>query len=128
MHLLGVSGGKATRNTRFQHDGAAVRFARQFREHFTSIYDDRWNEWGGPMAWPPRSPDLTPMDFLCVHIKALIYTSPVDSKEDLIIASIVNTAANIRQQPGMIECSCQSLLRRRRPFIDVYVRTFEHLI
>ena len=37
------------------------------------------------MAWPPRSPDLTTMDFfLWGHIKALIYTSPVDSEEDLV--------------------------------------------
>ena len=27
------------------------------------------------MIWPPRSPDLTPIDFfLCGHIKALTYT------------------------------------------------------
>jgi hypothetical protein len=50
MHLLGVSGRNATRKTWFQHDGAAACFARQFREHFTSIYDDRWNERGGPMT------------------------------------------------------------------------------
>jgi len=38
------------------------------------------------MAWPPRSLDLTPMVFfLWGHIKALIYTSPVDSEEDLIV-------------------------------------------
>jgi len=55
------------------------------------------------MAWPPRSPDLTPLDlFLWGHIKALIYTSPVDSEEDLI-ACIVEAAATIRQQPGIFE-------------------------
>jgi len=37
--------------------------------------------------------DLTPMDFfLQGHIKALIYTSPVDTEEDLI-ARIVDAAA-----------------------------------
>ena len=45
-----------------------------------------------PMSWPPRSPDLTPMGFLWNHIKALIYTSPVDSEEDRI-ACIVEGAA-----------------------------------
>ena len=39
----------------------------------------------GPMAWPSTSPDLTPMDFfLYGHIKVLIFTLPVYSKEDLI--------------------------------------------
>jgi len=33
------------------------------------------------MAWPPSSPDLTQMDlYLWGHIKALIYTSPIDSE------------------------------------------------
>jgi hypothetical protein len=50
-----------------------------------------------PMAWPPRSPDFTPMDFfLWEHIKALIYTSLFDSEEDLV-ARIVEVAATITQ-------------------------------
>ena len=123
MHLLRVSGGKATRNTCFRYDGAEAHFARQFREHFPSTYDDRWNERGGPMAWPPRSPDFTPMDsFLWVHIKVLIYTSPVNS-EDSLISCIVNGAVTIRQQPGLIECSRQSaasasgVYRGRCPYV-----------
>ena len=62
-------------------------------QHLTVIYSDRWIGRGGSMAWPPRSPDLTPMDsLLCGHIKALIYTSPVDYEED-IFAPIVPAAA-----------------------------------
>jgi hypothetical protein len=45
------------------------------------------------MAWPPRSLDLTPMNFfLWGHIKSQIYMLPVDSEEDLI-AHIVEAAA-----------------------------------
>jgi hypothetical protein len=40
--------------------------------------------------------------FLWIHIKALIYASPVDSEEDLIIR-IFEVAANIRQPPGTFE-------------------------
>jgi len=55
------------------------------------------------MAWPPKSPDFTPMDFvLWSHTKALIYTSPVDSEGDLI-ACIVGAAATLRQQSGIFE-------------------------
>jgi hypothetical protein len=54
------------------------------------------------MSLPPSSPDLNPMDFLWNHIKTLIYTSPVDSEEDLI-ACIVKAAETIRQQPGIFE-------------------------
>jgi len=87
-HLLGVTGGKVTRNTWFQHDRAAAHFARQVSPPLTmnaGLYG----------AWPPKSPDLTLMDFfLCSHIKALIYTLQVDSKEDLI--SCIIKAATIR--------------------------------
>jgi hypothetical protein len=66
------------RNTWFQHDGAAGHFALQVWEHLTTTYDC-WIGQGEPMAWPPRLPDLTPMDFFIQgHIKDRIYTSPVD--------------------------------------------------
>ena len=89
-----------SRNMWFQHDGAVTHFARQVREHLTATCIDRWTEMGWPVAWPTRSPDLTPMDFfLCGHIKNLILTSPVDSENDLI-ARIVKAASIITQQPG----------------------------
>ena len=62
------------------------------------------------MPWPPRSSDIAQMYFfLCGHIKALIYTSPVDSEGDLIVR-IVEAAAAIRVQPGIFERTRQSLL------------------
>jgi hypothetical protein len=44
--------------------------------------------------------------FLWEHIKALIYTSSFASEEDLV-ASIVEIAATIRQQPGIFEWTRQ---------------------
>jgi hypothetical protein len=39
---------------------------------------------GGPTAWPPRSPDLNPLDiYLWGHLKALVYAAPVDNEETL---------------------------------------------
>jgi len=65
-------------------------------------HSDFWIGRGGPVAWPPRSPDLTPTDFfLWDHIKILIYTSSVDSEEDLI-TRIVGAAANTRQHPFIL--------------------------
>jgi hypothetical protein len=54
------------------------------------------------VARPPRSPDLTPMDFfLWDYIKILICTSPVDSEVDLF-TRIVEAAANVRQRPFIL--------------------------
>jgi len=38
----------------------AAHFARHVREHLTTTYNNDWIGQGRPMAWPPRSPDLTP--------------------------------------------------------------------
>jgi len=85
----------------FQHDGAASHFARQVRKHLAANYNDHRIGRSWPVANPPRSPDLTPMDFfLWGHIKTSIFTSPVDSEDDLI-ARVVEAAATIRQQLGI---------------------------
>jgi hypothetical protein len=34
----------------------------------------RWIGTGRPIAWPPRSPDLTPLDyFFCGYVKNIVY-------------------------------------------------------
>jgi len=82
---------------------AAAHFGCKVWEYLTTTYNNHWIGQGGPTAWPARSPDLTPMDFfLWGHIKALIYTSPVVSEEDLI-ALITEASTTIRQQPGIFE-------------------------
>jgi len=50
------------RNMWFRHNGAVAHFADQVQEHLISTYSDCWIGWGGPVAWPSRSLDLTPMD------------------------------------------------------------------
>jgi hypothetical protein len=62
-----------------------------------------------------------------VPLKALIYTTPVDSEEGLT-ARIAVAAASIRQEPGIFERKLQSLLRRSRLCDDVGCHTFEHLL
>ena len=44
------------------------------------------DRFGGLIAWPARSPDLTPLDYyLWGHLKSLIYEAPVASEEDLLV-------------------------------------------
>lgn len=46
----------------FMHDGAPAHFTGAVREFLNNSYP-RWIGRGGPTAWPPRSPDLNPLDF-----------------------------------------------------------------
>ncbi|KAJ4444692.1 hypothetical protein ANN_06489 [Periplaneta americana] len=54
----------------FLHDGAPAHFSRTARRYLDRRFPDRWLGRGGPIAWPPRSPDLNPLDFyLWGHLK-----------------------------------------------------------
>ena len=47
----------------FQHDGAPPHNTRHVREYLNESFPNRWLGRGGPVAWAPRSPDLTPLDY-----------------------------------------------------------------
>ena len=47
----------------FQQDGAPPHWTLEVRRTLDKIFPSRWIGRGGPIAWPPRSPDMTPMDF-----------------------------------------------------------------
>lgn len=61
-------------NMWLQLDGAPAHFARQVRQYLNDNYSP-WIGCGGTVAWPPRSSDLTPLDFfLWGHMKqSLLY-------------------------------------------------------
>jgi len=50
--------------TVFQLNGASAHFYRHVGAFLNREFSDRWIGRGGPMPWPPRSPDLTP--FFCL--------------------------------------------------------------
>jgi len=94
----------------FQHDGAPPHYIRHVKDHLTESFPNRWLGRGGPIPWPPRSPDLTPLDYyLWGHMKTLVYESKVDSRaalRDRIFAA----AEHIRNHPINIGSATQSLL------------------
>jgi hypothetical protein len=58
-----------------QKDGAAPHYHRSMTDFL-----NRWTGRGGPTAWPPRSPDLTPIDlFLWGCVKDRVYVLPLSS-------------------------------------------------
>ncbi|GBO37895.1 hypothetical protein AVEN_81984-1 [Araneus ventricosus] len=72
------------------------------RHFLNATYPARWIGRGGPVAWPPRSSDLNPLDFFFwEHMKSLVYEMPVDSAEDLV-ARIVVVADKINTTPEIL--------------------------
>lgn len=112
----------------FQHDGAPSHFSHYAREYLNRDFPARWIGRGGPIAWPPRSPDLSPIDFfLWGFLKGLVYETPVTSDEDLV-ARVVEAAARVRDRPGLFERVRQSMIRRCEACIVADGRNFEHLL
>jgi hypothetical protein len=63
-----------------------------FREFLDMHFPGRWFGRDGPMTWPPRSPDITPLDFfLWGYFKDIVCNTPVTSPYELklrIVAAI----------------------------------------
>ncbi|GFU31315.1 DUF4817 domain-containing protein [Trichonephila clavipes] len=85
----------------FQQDGATCHTARATIDLLKDTFGDRLISRFGPVNWPPRSCDLTPLDyFLWVFVKSLVYADKpqtLDHLED----NIRRVIADIR--PQMLE-------------------------
>ncbi|GBO17465.1 hypothetical protein AVEN_67160-1 [Araneus ventricosus] len=57
-------------------------------------FQNQVNGYGGFVEWPPRSPDLTPLDFVWGHIKGQVYATPPPTLQDLR-RSITDACASI---------------------------------
>ncbi|KAJ4445736.1 hypothetical protein ANN_12421 [Periplaneta americana] len=92
---------EAVHMERFTHaEMADMHFSIAVRNHLRATFGNRWIGRGGPVAWPPRSPDLTCLDFfLWGHMKQLVYETVVETEEDLV-ARITVAADAIADMPG----------------------------
>lgn len=68
----------------FQLDGAPAHSAQEVHHELNNMFNDRWIGTNGPWKWPPRSPDLTPLDFyMWGYLKSVVYSTPVHTKREL---------------------------------------------
>lgn len=64
----------------FQQDGAPAHYYFAVRRYLDEEYPGRWIGRRGPVEWPARSPDLTPLDFfLWGYLKSKVYSTAPDS-------------------------------------------------
>ncbi|GFV83978.1 DUF4817 domain-containing protein [Trichonephila clavipes] len=91
----------------FQQDGATCHTARATIDLLKDTFGDRLISRFGPVNWPTRSCDLTPLDyFLWSYVKSLVYADKpqtLDHMED----NIRRVIADIR--PQMLEKSHRKL-------------------
>ena len=64
--------------------GAPPHCGIQVRQYLNQILPDAWIDRRGLVEWPPRSPNLTPLDFsLWGHLKAMAYQSYQENIRDI---------------------------------------------
>jgi len=112
----------------FQHDGAPPHYTRHVRDYLNESFPNHTLGRGRPVAWPPRSPDLTPLDYyLWGHMKTLVYETKVDSRAALR-DRIFGAAEHIRNHPNIIASATQYLLMRAENYIAAGGGHFEQLL
>jgi hypothetical protein len=53
----------------FQQDGAPPHYLGEVRDYLNTRFPGRWICRAAPKAWPPRSPDLTRLDFFLMEFR-----------------------------------------------------------
>ncbi|GFT10744.1 transposable element Tc3 transposase [Trichonephila clavipes] len=85
----------------FQKDGATCHTALATIDLLKDTFGDRLISRFGPVNWPPRSCDLTPLDYiLWGYVKSLVYADKPQTLDDLE-DNIRHVIADIR--PQMLE-------------------------
>lgn len=110
----------------FQQDGAPAHFAVITRDYLNEIFHNKWIGRRGSIEWPPRSPDLTPLDyFYWGYLKSKVFeTKPADIDE--LRARIIDISNLITLE--ILRNVQESIYIRMAHCQGVNGHQFEHLI
>lgn len=111
----------------YQHDGAPAHTSTIVKEKLQQMFPERWIGRNGPIPWPARSPDLTPLDFfLWGAMKNDVYSVPVHTREDLV-RRIETAANNIKERLATINLK-KSMKKRALTCIISNGENFEQFL
>ncbi|GFU05440.1 uncharacterized protein TNCV_3290881 [Trichonephila clavipes] len=86
----------------FQQDGATCHTARATIDVLKDTFGDRLISRFGPVNWPPRSCDLTPLDYFCgaisYHWELKLNGATAHEDQDLLCPSQYTLAAEVHEQ------------------------------
>lgn len=119
---------EARRGMFFQHDGAPPHFGRRVAEFLNENFPERWIGRGGPVPWPARSPDLSPLDFfLWGCLKSRVYNNGKPDTREELIARIVEAVDSLRNELAEINWQ-HSMARRVAACLENGGEHFEQLL
>ena len=111
----------------FQHDGCPAHYGLQVRDWLNLKFPGGWIGRGGPIPWPARSPDLTPLDFyLWGFMKSYVYQVDIRTREQLIerIMEAGDVVRQNLQQFNMV----RAIRKRLQKCVEQNGGHFEHLL
>lgn len=114
------------RSLMYQQDGAPAHNSGVVVEFLNNHFPDKWLGTNGPIAWPARSPDLTPLDFFVWgYVKDVLYkeryatVATMTVKVEEILLSI---------HPNTLKKAVESCLVRGHACLFNNGGHFEHLL
>lgn len=110
----------------YQADGAPPHYDLNVRDYLRNNFR-LWIGRGGTVAWPPRSPDLNPLDYyFWGYLKQEVYRTPVESAEE-VRNRIVTATARLRNTVNL-NATVRELRKRVRICIRQNGGHFENLL
>lgn len=110
----------------FQQDGAAAHFACLVRQYLDIVFPNRWIGRLGPIEWPPRSPDLTPLDyFLWGFLKDKVFRTTPENILEMENRILENCQIIEKEMFGRVR---KSFEERILLCLDQEGKQFEHLL
>jgi hypothetical protein len=112
----------------FQHDGAPAHFNRAVVKHLNVHFSERRVERGSMHPWPPRSLDLSPLDY-CIWgwMKDIVYQRKAQTREELV-ACIMHTATEIRDNTVNLRRATCAIHKRADRCIEMEGGVFENVL
>ncbi|GBN10839.1 hypothetical protein AVEN_142869-1 [Araneus ventricosus] len=112
------------RNIWFQLDGARAHKTSSVKQYLVEEFGEQIIGYGSFQEWPPRSPDLTLMDFfLWGYLKQQVYATPPPTLQDLQ-RRIMDAYANVT--PTMLHRVQREVQARAQMCIVADGDKFEH--
>ncbi|KAL4494420.1 hypothetical protein ABPG72_019830 [Tetrahymena utriculariae] len=101
----------------FQQDGAPPHFSNDARNILNTQLQYRWIGRGGPIEWPPRSPDLSINDFwLWGYVRQLLYEHPKPTNQEELINKVNTILDDIKTE--MVRCAYENFYKRLTTCIE----------
>lgn len=111
-----------------QMDGCPAHYSLNVRNFLNERYPNKWIGRGGPVAWPPRSPDLTPLDyFFWGAMKQAVYSEPINTQAELI-DRINHFAQEIKENEDMVQSATKQIVMRTLMCLQQNGNHFENLM